>query len=367
MTHTGRVGTAQEIATRQREDTARALREAAAIYYDRRKTLLAGGDEAAMAEAVYKDTPLQALGVSLAQFQARLQAGQEPASAAGARVRAGAVTTGARFYMPMVYSPDPAWAQIMEQAAQAGLRALQDRPATPLDSVIQTMISVAKPGLILRAAEARSYTHAKNYGAIRTTPINIQGGIFLDFFTLSVNQALTLGEYSESFPPDADRQETYRVQFSHQRSDREVKLGSLRLDVIFDGLTSSSQRKIEYNASSPRVFPQAIVFADEIFDQVKAVKKGIDSGALAKDEGRLRQVIDHAAEIYWILSQAWPFYRGSSSIADLSTKVIFDWLGIEVPLFKTDVYPNINALLSPIETFRKEYASFFQGEFRWLP
>jgi hypothetical protein len=89
VTHTGRVGTAEEIATRQRQATARALREAAAIYYDRRKTLLAGGDEAAMAEAVYKDTPLQALGVSLAQFQARLQAGQEPASAAGARVRAG--------------------------------------------------------------------------------------------------------------------------------------------------------------------------------------------------------------------------------------------------------------------------------------
>jgi hypothetical protein len=89
VTHTGRVGTAEEIATRQREATARALREAAAIYYDRRKTLLAGGSEAALAEAVYEDTPLRALGVGLAQFQAHLHVGQEPAGAAGARVRAG--------------------------------------------------------------------------------------------------------------------------------------------------------------------------------------------------------------------------------------------------------------------------------------
>jgi hypothetical protein len=182
-----------------------------------------------------------------------------------------------------------------------------------------------------------------------------------------VNQALTLGEYSERPLPDGVKEETYQWQFSHQIGNREVKLGSLRLDVIFDGLTRGGQPKIEYNASNPQVFPRAIVFADEIFDQVKAVKKGIDSGALVKDEGSLRRVIDHAAEIYWMISQAWQFDRGSSSIADLSTKVIFDWLGIEVPLFKTDVYPNINALLSPIETFRKEYASFFQGEFRWLP
>jgi hypothetical protein len=267
----------------------------------------------------------------------------------------------------MVYSPDPAWAQIMEQAAQAGLRALKDRPATPLDSVIQAMISVAKPGLILRAADARSYTHAKNYGAIRTTPTIIQGGIFLDFLALAEHRALTLGEYSERLLLNGQREETYRVQFSHQTGNREVELGSLRLDLISDAPARGSQQKLEYSASSPRVFPRAIVFADEIFDQVKAVKKGIDSGAFAKDEGNLRQVIDHAAEIYWMISQAWPFDRGSSSIADLSTKVIFDWLGIEVPLFKTDVYPNINALLSPIETFRKEYASFFLGEFRWLP
>ncbi|MCX7228387.1 MAG: hypothetical protein NTW15_05130 [Burkholderiales bacterium] len=90
VTHTGRVGTVEEIATRQREAIARALRGAAAIYYDRRKTLLAGGSAAALAEAVYKDTPLHTLGVSLAQFQAHLQAGQEPTGAAGARIRASA-------------------------------------------------------------------------------------------------------------------------------------------------------------------------------------------------------------------------------------------------------------------------------------
>ena len=114
VTHTGRVGTAEEIATRQRQATARALREAAAIYYDRRKTLLAGDSEAALAERVYKDTPLQALGVSLAQFHAHLQAGQEPAEAAGARIRASASRPGSTGGSPAPRLPQ------LQQGRQGG-------------------------------------------------------------------------------------------------------------------------------------------------------------------------------------------------------------------------------------------------------
>jgi hypothetical protein len=93
--HTGPVGTAEEIAARQKNEAERALKEAAAIYYGRLKTLLTGGDQATLAETVYNGTKLQALGVSLTQFRAHLQAGQEPEGAAGARVRSGAQFGGA--------------------------------------------------------------------------------------------------------------------------------------------------------------------------------------------------------------------------------------------------------------------------------
>jgi hypothetical protein len=46
-------------------------------------------------------------------------------------------------------------------------------------------------------------------------------------------------------------------------------------------------------------------------------------------------------------------------------QLAFYWLGIEVPLFRKDVYPNINALLSPLEKFKADYRNFFQQPFRW--
>ncbi|MFN7642688.1 MAG: hypothetical protein ACK5PW_06335 [Burkholderiales bacterium] len=88
VTHTGRVGTPEQIATRQLEATARDLREAAAIYHRRKKTLLAGGDAAALAKEVYDGTRLQMFGVSLEQFQASLKSMQEPGGSNEATVRA---------------------------------------------------------------------------------------------------------------------------------------------------------------------------------------------------------------------------------------------------------------------------------------
>jgi hypothetical protein len=123
---------------------------------------------------------------------------------------------------------------------------------------------------------------------------------------------------------------------------------------------------VNYEAADQDAMPYILLGCDQVFGKVKQLKQEIDRGSRKKDESNLRLAMDYAAEIYWLMSQAWPYRRGSSSIADLSTKVIFDWLGIEVPLFKADVYPNINALLSPAEKFKADYPSFFQGAFRWL-
>ncbi|MCX7228638.1 MAG: fumarylacetoacetate hydrolase family protein [Burkholderiales bacterium] len=146
VTHTGPVGTPEEIATRQLEATARDLREAAAIYHRRKKTLLAGGDAAALAKEVYDGTRLQMFGVSLAQFEAHLQAGQEQEGASGARVKAGAGAGGLRLKTlsvgllhawnggALVDSRDPALqlssveeAEALQTAVLAGLQAGDSR------------------------------------------------------------------------------------------------------------------------------------------------------------------------------------------------------------------------------------------------
>jgi hypothetical protein len=89
VTHTGSVGTTEEIETRHRAQVAQALKAATAEFNRRMRTLLPGGDAAALAEAVYSATPeLKALGVGQEQFQAHLKAGQAPEGASGARIRA---------------------------------------------------------------------------------------------------------------------------------------------------------------------------------------------------------------------------------------------------------------------------------------
>ncbi len=90
VTHTASVGTPADIESKRRAQVEQALRDAAGVFYERRKTLLPGGDTAALAEAVYNGNPLlKSLGVSLEQLQARLKALQAVGEATtGARVMA---------------------------------------------------------------------------------------------------------------------------------------------------------------------------------------------------------------------------------------------------------------------------------------
>jgi hypothetical protein len=95
VTHTSSdIGTTAQIEARRLAQVAQRLQEATEAYYDRIKTLLPGGNEAALAEQVHEEMGLRALGVSLDQFQAYLRAGQTPQGADGARASVGS-TSGA--------------------------------------------------------------------------------------------------------------------------------------------------------------------------------------------------------------------------------------------------------------------------------
>ena len=97
VTHTGSdIGTTAQIEARRLAQVAQRLQEATEAYYDRRKTLLPGGNEATLAKQVHEEMGLRALGVSLDQFQAYLWAAQTPQGADGARSAAGGGSSAAK-------------------------------------------------------------------------------------------------------------------------------------------------------------------------------------------------------------------------------------------------------------------------------
>ena len=365
------VGTPEDIARRWQAKVAQALQQARQAYYDSRNTRLAGGDEAALVGDFYHATDLRELGVSLAQFQAHLQAGQALEGANGARVRASGGGTGTssaanRFYMPDAYEPDPAWAEIMQGAVENAVRELELDPSRSIQEVIEGLIDFAKPRLLERAGEDfHALSHASNFGRAREGPPTIdfreEGSRVHRYQPVAIKHLQAIDGFGSK--------DYALLRYSYQAPWGQIKLGWLLGDWSLRDPTSPqniSWNHLEWTAAPANVIPEVVRAADQVFGKVRAMKEAIDSGSLTRDVSSLRQAVDLAAEVYWLLSQAWPFQRGSAGIADLSTKVIFDRLGIEVPLFKTDRYPNIEALLSPIETFKAEYPSHFQDDFRWV-
>jgi hypothetical protein len=107
--------------------------------------------------------------------------------------------------------------------------------------------------------------------------------------------------------------------------------------------------------------------ASQVFQAALNSLQSPAEAPLRKDDQTLHRIVDLAAEVYWLLSNAWPYERGSACIADLATKVIFDHAGIDVPTFNPDDYPNMHALFSPVDRFKADYPGLFEREFRWLP
>lgn len=82
-----------------------------------------------------------------------------------------------------------------------------------------------------------------------------------------------------------------------------------------------------------------------------------------KKETPTPSVIDNiskdVASIHWLLSQGWPYKRGSACIADIIAKTIFEAKGIQISSYKENINPNIEAFSLPLNKYRDEYKKFF--------
>ncbi len=162
-------------------------------------------------------------------------------------------------------------------------------------------------------------------------------------------------------------QEKYVLPHSYQTEVGLINLCEVKSDWISTHDEDGERKPFNsINITSPtiEVIKPMWDAADTIFEKIKQIKKSSDE-KFQKDENNLNIITDKVAELYWIVSQTWPYERGSAGIADLITKVIFDWLKIHTPVWKDTANPNIIALLNPLGEFKKKYTSLYQKQLNW--
>lgn len=366
---------------------AEALERARQLFNERRRHLSVVGSADQLAQQVHRQSGLGALGVSEAMFKSLARV---PDVVAGHDASGGRWSGGngpdasrlARYYMLSINEPDPHWAQIMDDAVKAASRLLQATPDAPLPRVLEALVMTAKPRLG-GLTPARGTTHADLFGEPRSQWRGVfLSGSYQRFRGLALDRLGTFGQPEEiikvphPYNTFHDFFHRYSLRLSYPIEAIRIELGRLSVDVWSDQSERHSNLRdvpdkqlqdLEYEATGVDAVPVVMRAASQVF---QAALKSLQSPAeapLRKDDQTLHRIVDLAAEVYWLLSNAWPYERGSACIADLATKVIFDHAGIDVPTFNPDDYPNMHALFSPVDRFKADYPGLFEREFRWLP
>ena len=265
--------------------------------------------------------------------------------------------------------PDEDWARFMHEAVQVARSHLEKNAALPLGAVLDILKQTAAPRLVDRARSLSvdAQLHANAFGAPRsvTHKIDVNSGRYAAHAPWAIRNLEQFGQRTSR--PDLHPSEplgngrlqlqSHSLGFAYEDPEigRRINLGRLGSAWVQGHDSPSLGRPwglVHYESAEPHVVPSMLAAANRVFQGVM------------KDDRTQTEVIGHVAEIYWLLSHAWPYKRGSACIADLSTKLIFDQFGIEVPSFKPDINPNIGALFSSVDRFLVEYPSFFDGELK---
>ncbi len=297
--------------------------------------------------------------------------------------------SGERFYMPLIYKPDPEWARIMQQSVSASVKFLNQNPRASFDELVTTLISEARSGLTSRAKAFRGSSdiktkiksHAESFGVSRKGSQRVtfigETGPLSEFAGEAQSALTTFGSYTEEehrWGPfstragQAFKKPGYEIQHTFDTPQGKVNL--CHIESTWIPTHEEEYLRLPFGQSlitSPKVdvvIPMHKA-SDLVLDTVKELKTGIDQKGLAQDEATLRTVTDYTHQLYWMASQSWAYERGSAGIADLTAKTIFDWLNVYTPLWKDTANPNIIALLNPLEAFQRKVPKLYQDSLRW--
>ncbi len=292
-----------------------------------------------------------------------------------------------RFHMPLIYERDVEWAAIMQESVEAGVAKANEKPSTTLQEIIETMIGAARPKLASRTDkfpgdEGRATKiehHASDFGVARAgsrrwTPLIGKLEVFRKLAIESLKRFGTFSEITQIWGQFSSRagqtytEVTYTFQATYETPAGPVKLCEVKSSWIPTHENRDNRNpwnEVDIYSPEADVSKPMLEAADLLFEKVKQLKSAVDRKQVGMNQA-LEQTVGYASEIYWIMSQAWPYRRGSASIADLSSKVIFDWMGIKTPLWRKDANPNILALIYPLRKFQEVYRYQHQSEFTWI-
>ncbi|OGI01119.1 MAG: hypothetical protein A2Y25_09995 [Candidatus Melainabacteria bacterium GWF2_37_15] len=97
-----------------------------------------------------------------------------------------------------------------------------------------------------------------------------------------------------------------------------------------------------------------------VMKHIKKIYNGLNSQKDApKDEKTLHKINKDIAEIHWYFTQLMPYRNGSAGITDVLTKTIYESLNIQVSPWKKGIAPDLEALVTPLDEFTKNYENYF--------
>ncbi len=73
------------------------------------------------------------------------------------------------------------------------------------------------------------------------------------------------------------------------------------------------------------------------------------------------------AEIHWMLAHAVPAGSDSAACSERALRAIASATGAELPPFRKGVIPDLEAFVTPLDQFKKNYASLFEAPGTGLP
>lgn len=268
-----------------------------------------------------------------------------------------------RLLMPSLYKiNNMKWAFAMNEVVESALNKLKTDPNLSAKSILEHMASEGRTKLLnlapknadINTSSYEKLRHAESFGIPREDP---EGIVFVNShkyndYAPKVQQKIT-----------GNGDNVINIKYRHKGKELSLAQLSKGCPEYFSGLNSYDAILDTCYVEISETITNEVI--NEIFDQIKVLKRQIGSGMKNKDNKTLAETVDKIAEIYWLISQAWPYKRGSAALADMMTKVIFDWLNIKISPWKKDINPNIEALINPLDDFKNTYASLFIKKPSW--
>lgn len=272
-----------------------------------------------------------------------------------------------RFHVPQRgFIKDPVWSGLMEDSVRYGVSILNEDPDLSFEIFAGKIATRTRESLQERSLlpsnkrDELVKLHADSFGTDRVFDSVVA---YLENYDTDLATRAKAIEYVNKYGKETASEKTGAklrgFQIIYESPDGPIELNA------FKTYHDDAGKLINIHITPLRSVVPALKSMDVIFQRLRQLKHSLDQGNVTRSEEVLQRVKSEVSEIYWLISQAWPYKRGSASIADLTTRSIYDWFGIENTPWNEATNPNIVAMISPLADFKKDYDSLMQAPLKW--